>query len=105
MTYTCEVCGKKYEIHKNWRSKKTCCPECQRIRKNANNLTYWRKKQLKINEERRILEIKKKMMQPKYTMAELNRMARERGMTYGQMQGYLYCNDHPMRHGNERNII
>lgn len=105
MLYKCEVCGKEYELCPKWHSKKTCCPECRRIRKNANNLTYWRNRQKKIEEDRKIMEIKRKMMQPKYTMEEINYMARERGLTYGQMQGYLYCNDHPMRHGNERNII
>lgn len=94
--YKCKQCGKIYEPTKEWRSKLVCCPECRRLRKNANSIIYWQKHKIKLQEERRLMEIRRERMKPKYTIEQLNDMAREQHLTYGQMQGLLYVKDHPL---------
>ena len=50
----------------------------------------------KINSERIQKKIKKKLPKEN-TLAEINELAREQNLTYGQMQGVFYCQKHPIR--------
>lgn len=84
----CEVCGQVYNQTKEWKSNHTCCHACYIIRKNRLNREYSR---IRSEEERNKT---KKIVRDK--MAEVNEMARARGISYGQMQGIIYCLDHPM---------
>jgi hypothetical protein len=50
----------------------------------------------KINSERVQKKIKKKLPKEN-TLADINELAREKNLTYGQMQGVFYCQEHPIR--------
>lgn len=67
----CEVCGKIFTPPIGHGQTKTCSEECR---------------------EKRIPKRKEN------TMADINEMAREKGLTYGQMQGILYAQEHPLIH-------
>ena len=61
------------------------------------NREYYYRQAAKKEAERAEEEAKKPVrIEPKNTMAEINEMARAEGLTYGQMQGKLYCLEHPL---------
>lgn len=103
MVYICEICGKEYEKTKRWRSVLTCCKECAEKRKSIKSKEYWQKVRDGVNESRRKVvpdgpRIRYKKENHENNISEINELARSQQMTYGQMQGYLYCKAHPMVH-------
>ncbi len=100
MWLVCSICGTIFEHTGQGRRPMTCSPECFRERQQIQRSEYWEQNKDKLNQKR--VE-KKKLMKarvkkPKnHSMAELNEMARERHLSYGQMQGVLYCEAHPIR--------
>lgn len=92
--YKCEVCGKVYERVPEWRSKKVCSDECKKIRKKLKCREYWDKVKDEVNARKRKDTAKPKTRQKKRsadTLADINALAREQGLSYGQMQGLLYA--------------
>ena len=69
----CAVCGKEFETL-NKRSKLTCSDECDKV--------YRYKKRTQKSASDYIY--KRKTRKPKTSLAEINRMAREEHLTYGQ---------------------
>ncbi len=96
MMYRCEVCGKYYEHSGLGRKPKTCSPECAHERNITRQREYWMIYKDKINSERVQKKIKKKLPKEN-SLAEINELAREQNLTYGQMQGVFYCQEHPIR--------
>lgn len=96
MLYRCEVCGKYYEHSGKGRKPKTCSPECAHERDIMQKREYWLIYKEKINKERVQKKIKKKLPKEN-SLAAINEMAREQNLTYGQMQGVFYCQEHPIR--------
>ena len=101
MKFVCEMCGKVYEDDnpKDLRKKvRVCSKECYRKRKNIQCRAYYYRQEEVKKQRREAEEAKKrKKKKPVLSMAQINEMARERGLTYGQMQGLIYCLDHPIR--------
>ena len=97
--YKCEICGKVYEPNPEWRSKHVCSDECKKIRKKLKGREYWDKVKDEVNARKRentaiLIENKPKTRQKKRsadTLADINALAREQGLSYGQMQGLLYA--------------
>lgn len=100
--FVCIMCGKVYEDDETDLRKKvrTCSKACYRKHKNiANRAYYYRQAQIReqLKEEERQKERKKEeKRKSEYSMAEINEMARAEGLTYGQMQGKLYCLKYPL---------
>lgn len=100
MKFVCEMCGKVYEDDnpKDLRKKiRVCSKECYRKRKNIQCRAYYyrqaeQKKEIKAAEEAK----KPKRKKPALSMAQINEMAREKGLSYGQMQGVIYAQEHPL---------
>lgn len=91
----CEVCGRIFTPPIGHGQTKTCSQECRKIKKRISNAKWRVKHGDEYNERRREKRIPKRK---ENTMADINEMARERGLTYGQMQGILYAQDHPLIH-------
>lgn len=88
MICKCIVCGKLFEHSGKGRSPKTCSDEC--LEEHAS--TYRREY------KRRRYEPRKNVKKPQEnSLAAINELARERHLTYGQMQGVFYCQEHPIR--------
>lgn len=97
--FVCVTCGKVYEDDETDLRKKirTCSKECHRIYRNIQEKTYYYQKAELRKAQKAAEEAKKPVkIEPKNTMAEINEMARAEGLTYGQMQGKLYCLEHPL---------
>ena len=90
----CEICGKHYRWMDH-NSHFVCSKECGKLRKNKKQREYWDKNKERLSEARKIYP--KEPERVKDTLAEINEMARERHLTYGQMQGVFYCQEHPIR--------
>ena len=94
----CEICGKEFPRSENWFSTRFCSTECRNKQIRIKKHNYFVKNREKLNEQRRInIQRKEEEKNKKHedTMAEINEMARERGLTYGQMQGVIWCREHP----------
>ena len=85
----CLVCRRWFKT--NRKDVVTCSPYCQEIR-----MKEWRKEYRK---KKRIEETKKREITKPMSIAEFNRRAREKGMTYGQYELYLRME------GQKRNAI
>ena len=99
MKFVCVMCGKVYEDdHKDLRKKvRVCSKACYRKYKNIQNRAYYyRQAEIRKEEKEQEKEKKKAKKKPALSMAEVNEMARQRGITYGQMQGILYAQAHPL---------
>ena len=101
-TYTCKICGKEYHVDKIWRSKITCSKGCNAKRRSEISKDYWSKVKDGIIEARRqgdkpafIIRYEHKDYS-KNTLAQINDIARDNNMTYGQMQAYLWTQKHPV---------
>jgi ribosomal protein L20 len=85
-----------------WRSKITCSKECNKVRRSEISRKYWSEVKDGINETRRTGEKPAFIVRyehkdySKNTLAQINDAARANGMTYGQMQAYLYSLKHPL---------
>lgn len=82
-TKKCSVCGKQFEPQN--RRQVTCGSECQKIREN-DLMAAWRAKNTKSAKKPREKKPEKKKPE---TLAQINKKARECGMTYGQYMAYL----------------
>ena len=92
MICRCIVCGKLFEHSGKGRSPKTCSDECLEEHNSTYRREYWQ------TYKRRRYEPRKTNKKPKENSLEaINEMARERHLTYGQMQGVFYCQEHPIR--------
>lgn len=93
----CRICGKIYPRSRQWQSTRFCSEECRKKDKALRDRRYWKENRERLNEERRITiqNNQEKRIKHKDTMAEINEQARERGLTYGQMQGAIWCQKHP----------
>ena len=92
MICRCIVCGKLFEHSGKGRSPKTCSDECLEEHASTYRREYWQKY------KRRRYEPRKTNKKPKEnSLAEINALAREQNLTYGQMQGVFYCQEHPIR--------
>lgn len=92
MMCRCIVCGKLFEHSGKGRRPKTCSDECWEEHDSTYRKEYWQ-----IYKQRRY-EPREKIKKPKdNSLAAINEMARERHLTYGQMQGVFYCQEHPIR--------
>lgn len=96
MICKCIVCGKLFEHSGKGRSPKTCSDECLEEHASTYRREYWLIYKDKINSERIQKKIKKKLPKEN-SLAAINEMAREQNLTYGQMQGVFYCQEHPIR--------
>jgi predicted nucleic acid-binding Zn-ribbon protein len=100
MKFVCIMCGKVYEDDPTDLRKtvRVCSKACYRKHKNIQSKAYYHRKAEEARQQKAKEEAKKPVKKPpKYTMDQINEMARERGLTYGQMQGLIYCLDHPIR--------
>lgn len=95
-TYTCKICGKEYHVDRVWRSKITCSKECNKVRCSQISRKYWSEVKDGINERPAFIVRYEHRDYSKNTLAEINDAARSNGMTYGQMQAYLYTLKHPL---------
>ncbi len=103
--YVCRMCGTVYEDDETdlRKSVRVCSKACYRKYKNIQNREYYYRQAAKKEAERAEEEAKKPVrIEPKNTMAEINEMARAEGLTYGQMQGKLFCLEHPLIHRRGR---
>lgn len=84
----CEQCGKPFERTAN--NQKICSDECKRVRYSIFGKTHLYEKtkaeNKKISKSVSSIELRKKVTKKKSieSMAEINRKAREMGLTYGQ---------------------
>lgn len=100
--FVCVTCGKVYEDDETDLRKtvRTCSKACYRKYKNIQQRAYYyrtadKREQEKAEQKERELEEAKKR-KTENTMAEINERARAEGLTYGQMQGKIYCLEHPL---------
>ena len=95
MERVCEVCGRIFTPPLGHNQTKTCSEECRKIRKRVVDAKTRVKRR---NEDNERHKLKRKPKRKENTMADINVMARDRGLTYGQMQGILYTQEHPLIH-------
>lgn len=79
----CAICSKVFEPRNS--RQVTCSRKCQKIRDNSMMAT-WKEKNTKSTKLPREQKPKKKKPE---TLAQINKKARELGMTYGQYTAYL----------------
>lgn len=91
MICTCIVCGKLFEHSGKGRRPKTCSDECREEHDSICRREYWQRYKQRRYEPKNIKKPKER------SLAAINEMARERHLTYGQMQGVFYCQEHPIR--------
>lgn len=100
MVYTCEICGKQYEHTPKWKSRNVCCEACYKKRKAIKTKEYYRARMAalkafteedKKNSERQ----SRKKEEKKDKIVEINTLARQQHLTYGQLQGLKYLEIHP----------
>lgn len=87
-TRKCVVCGKEFEAVQY--KKKTCGPECAHKYhlQYVKDHTAEKNKNDYQNQKKRKRE--KKVKKSRTQLSDINRQAREHGMTYGKYVGYLY---------------
>lgn len=92
MICKCIVCGKLFEHSGKGRRPKTCSDECREEHYSICRREYWQRYKNRRYEPKKIIKNPKER-----SLAAINEMARERHLTYGQMQGVFYCQEHPIR--------
>jgi hypothetical protein len=93
----CEICGKIFLTNRS--TNKTCGPDCYYIRqKKVKKEQYYRSKEAKKNNE---LPKQKKKQKRIESLTEVQRKAREAGMTYGKYMEMLFIQQ--LQEERERN--
>lgn len=92
MICKCIVCGKLFEHSGKGRRPKTCSDLCREEHDSTYRREYLQRYKQRRYEQRKILK-----KPQENSLAAINEMAREKHLTYGQMQGVFYCQEHPIR--------
>ena len=86
----CIICGKLYQPKSP--NSNTCSDTCRKIRYKQMQEATNKRMKAKRNTEKILKKIREQELKDKLSpLAEKNKKARELGMTYGQYDAYLWC--------------